>query len=121
MNIKVISSRLVDLLRNKDFLAAQEELFDVKVINVEPDFHPREKTEGITNLLKKEKAFLETIKMWYDLEVSDPIISQQYFSICMYSRLLMKNGHQLEIDEIIVYQVANNKIVKEQFFYTKPE
>lgn len=98
-----------------------QELFDPKVISMEPDFHPRAKTKGLSHLLHKEQEFLKAIKTWHDFEVSEPVISREHFCIRMYSKLSMHNGQHVGIDELIVYQVSNDKIVREQFFYGIPQ
>lgn len=121
MRIEAISKRLVELLRRKEFLQVLEELFSPDAMSIEPDFHPRMKIEGLSNLLRREEEFLKSIKTWHDFEVSDPIVSRDYFSIRMYSRLSMINDQTLDIDELIVYQLSNDKIVKEQFFYEIPK
>lgn len=120
MSVEAISKKLVDLLRKKEFLQAQQELFDSDASSIEPIFHPKVKTEGLANILHKEKEFLHAIKIWHEFEVSDPIISQDHFCIRMYSKLNLLNDQQLEVDELIVYEVLGDKIVREQFFYVPP-
>jgi len=120
MNIDEISSRLVHLLREKRFLEAQQELFHENIISIEPDFHPKAKTEGLSNLQQKERAFLKNVRTWKDFKVSHPIVGANHFCIRMYSKLLTHHPSELEIDELIVYEVAGDKIVKEQFFYRAP-
>ena len=120
MNIEAISKRLVELLSNRELLQAQQELFDPGAVSIEPAFHSKAKTEGLTSILRKEKEFLNAIKIWHQFEVSEPIISKDHFCIRMHSKLTLLNNQQVEVDEVIVYEVRNQKIVKEQFFYTIP-
>ena len=115
-----ISSRLVELLRMKEFLQALEELFHPEAVRTEPDFHPQKMTHGLQKLLSKEHTFLKSIKVWKHFEVSDPIVSKAHFALRMHTKLLMHNDQKLEIDEIIVYQTSKGKIVKEEFFYFAP-
>lgn len=120
MSIETIGSRLVELLRNKHFIQAQQELFDREVISREPNHHPAPETRGISNILEKERRFLQTVAKWHELAVSDPVYSRDHFSIRMLSRISLHHGKELTLDEIIVYQVANNKIISEHFFYSQP-
>lgn len=117
MTIEAISQRLVQLLKNKAFIEAQEELFDDQVLSQEPYFHPQPQTKGLTQLIEKEQQFLASIASWLSYEVSAPIIAKDHFSLRLYARLKLHTGQTIEIDEIIVYQVAGNKIISETFFY----
>ena len=121
MHIKTISERLVALLKEKKFLQAQQELFHEDIISIEPSFHPANRTEGLSEVLKKEKAFLRNVGEWEKFEVSDPIVSESYFCIQMHFKFSTHSGNQFEINEIIMYEVENKKIVSEQFFYNAPQ
>ena len=83
--------------------------------------NPNPKTEGLANILEKEKEFLKAIKTWHQFDVSDPIVSSNHFCIHMYSKLTLQNDQEVEVDEIIVYEIRNGKIIQEQFFYTPPK
>ncbi|HAA12136.1 MAG TPA: hypothetical protein DCE41_10730 [Cytophagales bacterium] len=117
MSLDTISKRLVALLKKKEFLIAQQELFAPSVISLEPDFHPNPQTAGLTSVLQKEKEFLGAIMHWEAFDVSDPVLSKFHFCIRMYSKIVMQNDQRVEVDELIMYEVQNGKIVKEQFFY----
>ena len=121
MNTKAISERLVELLRKKEFIKAQQELFHTSAVNIEPGFHPKPETRGLSNILKKEETFLAGIKKWYQFEVSDPMVSQDHFCVRMFSRLSIQNDLIIEVDELIIYQTGHGKIVSEQFFYSQPQ
>lgn len=120
MTIDQISNRLITLLENKAFIEAQEALFDENVISEEPSFHPKPITKGLQKLLHKEQQYIDSIASWEAFELSGPVIAKNHFSIKMYSKLRLKTGQLVEIDEIILYEVAHGKIVKESFFYSKP-
>ena len=117
MKIEAISGRLVALLRQKKFVEAQKTLFHDEVISIEPDFHPKAITVGLSNVLLKEQAFLRQVKSWEAFEVSDPVLSKSHFCIRMSSKITTTHARKLEIDELVVYTVAEGKVVKEQFFY----
>ncbi len=112
-----ISQTLVSLLRQKQFVEAQETLFDAGIISLEPPSHPKPKTEGLALLLEKERQLVAGIDTWRELQVSNPIVIGNHFSISMKAHFLLQNGQEIKLEEIIVYQVKNGKIIKEQFFY----
>lgn len=120
MTIESISAQMVQLLRNQDFLKAQRTFFDEQVISQEPSFHPQPRTVGLSALMEKERQFLTAIQTWHEFEISEPLVSRDHFSIRMYSKVTLQTGRLLEIDEVIVYQIANGKIVRETYFYQQP-
>ncbi len=115
--IKTIAHQLVALLREKRFLEAQEQLFAIDAINQEPELYKERSVFGLKGMMVKEKRFLSNIKKWNHFEVSEPLISKNHFTIHMITDVLLKNEQNVRIDEIIIYEVDNNKIIKEQFFY----
>ncbi|AXT61780.1 nuclear transport factor 2 family protein [Aquimarina sp. AD10] len=112
-----IANTLVTLLRQKQFVAAQEQLFAQDAISLEPSIYKERSVKGLKAILKKEKTFLSNIKHWHHFQVSDPVISKDYFSIRMMTDVTLLTKQKVTIDEIIIYQVTNGKISKEQFFY----
>ncbi len=116
--ITTIANQLVKLLRDKRFVDAQEQLFAEDAINQEPETFKERSVFGLKAMIQKEKRFLSTIKQWNHFEVSEPLISRNHFSIRMMTDVLLTNNQKVCIDEIIVYEVANDKIIKEQFFYS---
>ncbi len=115
--ITTIANQLVKLLREKRFLDAQEQLFAMHAVNQEPEMFKERSVNGLKAMIEKEKRFLSNIKKWTHFEVSEPLISNSHFSIRMFTEIILINNDKVSIDEIIVYEVANGKIIKEQFFY----
>lgn len=116
-DINAIAERLVELTRQKLFLEAQTELFSESAAGIEPDRSGRQSVKGLKAMQEKEQNFLNAIASWQQVEVSNPIIATSYFSVKMRVEAILKTGHKVAVNEIIVYEVANGKIVKEQFFY----
>jgi hypothetical protein len=116
-NINEIANKLVELLKEKKFLETQQELFDENIINQEPEEAQSRSVNGLEYVVSKESNFLKNIKTWKNFEVSEPIISKDFFSIRMFTEVVLVNDREVSIDEIIVYEVCDGKIVKEQFFY----
>ncbi len=118
IEINEIANRLVELLRQKKFLDAQKQLFAMDAINLEPEMYKQRSVSGLEAMIIKEKRFLSNIKKWNHFTISEPLISANHFTIHMVTDVTLKNEEQVYIDEIIVYEVENGKIIKEQFFYT---
>ncbi len=118
MEINSLANKLVALLREKKFIEAQEELFSEDAITQEPEKFKERSVKGRDAIIQKEKRFLKAVKEWIRFEVSDPIVSQNYFSITMYTEVELINNQKILLDEIIIYEVNNGLIIKEQFFYS---
>ncbi len=112
-----LANQLVALLREKKFVEAQQQLFSSDAIAQEPEKFKERSVQGKENIILKEKRFLKGIKEWIHFEVSDPVVSQRHFSIRMYTEVELINNQKVMLDEIIVYEVLDGLIVKEQFFY----
>ncbi len=119
MHIQRIAHRLTELLRDKKFMEAQKELYHENILSVEPDGHPAPRTNGKAQLLEKEILFLKGIQEWREFEISEPLIAKDYFSLRMYTNVILKNGQNVKIDEIVVYEVIDGKIIGEHYFYRR--
>jgi hypothetical protein len=109
LKTSVIANRLVEL--------TTQELFDENAVSLEPENSGRASVIGLEAMQKKEHSFLNAIQQWQKIEVSKPLISNDYFSVKMTVDVILKNGQNIVVNEIIVYQTKNDKIVKELFFY----
>ncbi len=121
MTTQQIACRLVDLLRAKKFIEAQTQLYHKDIWSREPKDHPFPLIKGKARLIEKERQFLKVIRTWYEFEVSEPLVSKDYFSIRMYTHVKLSDNRTVKIDEIIVYGVDNDKIISERFFYKTNE
>jgi len=114
--------RLVTLCRQGEFMKAYDELFDKDAVNIEPEGSPGETvTKGLDNLKKKSEQFSKDMEELHELEISEPIVSDDHFSCTMMLDATFKNYGRNKSSEVCVYEVSEDgKILKEQFFY-RPE
>ena len=118
MSIQTIGNRLVTLLREGKFESIYDELFDAeRVRHIEPQSPHFPEVVGVTAIKAKDAAMSEGIAGVNSMTVGDPIFSKDYFAIPYQISLALKDGQEMQLDEIILYQVENGKIVLEQFFY----
>ncbi len=68
-------------------------------------------------ILKKEQRFNASIKEWKALEVSDPLVADDFFTIQLKMEIILRNDHKINLNEIIVYEVMNGKIISERFYF----
>lgn len=115
--IEKIARRLIELAKNKQFMEAQKELFSEQVENIEPERFSSRSVKGLDQVLIKEQRFLGNVKEWHRLEISEPLFSTNHFSIQMITEVTFLNEERFLLDEILVYEIENGKIVKERCFY----
>ena len=117
MSTKDIATKLINYCRKADFETAQSELYADNAISIEPDNSPWPSVEGIANLNAKVRQWDEMVKEIHESSVSDPIIAEPFFSVRMVFDLTMQDGTRNRGEQIAVYEVADDKIVREHFFY----
>jgi hypothetical protein len=113
MTAEKVTKRLIELCTKGKFLEAQRELYDQDIISIETD---GSKTIGLSKMQVKEQRFLDNVEKIYKIELSEPLIAGNYFSVILKMELDLKNIGRRKMEEICIYQVKNSKIVFEQFF-----
>jgi hypothetical protein len=117
MTIHDIANRLVALCREGKIIEVQQELYSADIESIEPENAMLQYAKGTDAVVKKGIAFSETIEAVHGGSISEPLVAGNYFSIVWASDLTFKGGQRMMIEEICVYQVKDEKIIKEQFFY----
>jgi hypothetical protein len=74
-------------------------------------------TMGIEAVLAKSKARMELIAEVHSFFSSEPVVGGDYFSVAMGRDMTLKNGQRLQLAEIAVFGVKDDKIISETFFY----
>ncbi len=112
--VKQVAYTLVQLCREWKFPEAQAALFRDDVVNIEPDGRI---TSGLAAIMNKERMFLDSIQTRHLLEISDPIVADDYFAVQLLMDVTIANTGRRTRNELCVYHVENGKIIREQFFY----
>lgn len=120
MTITEIANKYVELNRTGQHLQALENLFATDAISIEPKGTPTEHVQGVDALRKKNEEFANMIEEVHGIEVSDPIVADNFFSCTMKMDVTLKGMPRHIMEEVCLYQVKDGKIVSEQFFYTPP-
>lgn len=117
MNTSHIATRLIDLCRRGEYIAAQQELFADDAVSVEPEGTPGSLTRGRAAIAEKTRQFENTFEV-HGGTISDPIVADPYFACTMSLDVTeRKSGKKMTLSEVCLYEVTNEKIVREQFFY----
>ncbi len=120
MSTSEIAQRLVTLCRQGQFTQAVEELFADDAVSMEPEAANVPKLEGKAAILQFGEQYDAMIEAHYGSEVSEPVVSSDFFSVMMSQDVKFKGRERSKEDEICVYEVKDGKIVAQQFFYRMP-
>jgi len=108
MTTQEIANRMVHLCRNGEFVNAEEELYDANIVHVEAN---GTEFKGFDAVLSKEKHFLKKLEGKPVIRVSEPIVAGDFFTLGMHMEFSHSELGAKILDEIVVYQVSNGKIV----------
>jgi hypothetical protein len=114
------ADRLRQLCQDGNFDTAREELYANDIISLE-DGNPNtpQKVEGIEAKKEKDENFRSSLQEVHSIKVTQPIISDNYFTLGMDMDATFKETGRHNMDEICVYRTnKEGKIDMEQFFYS---
>lgn len=118
MTTRDIANRLNELFKENKWMEVQDELFSEDAISIEPDHSPGLKiAEGLDAIKKKGRDFNEMVEEVHGGYASEPIVAGNHIALTMGFDATYKGMGRQKMDEIVVYEVKDGKIVKEQFFY----
>lgn len=115
---KEVADFLVNACRQGDFESPITELYDQNIISLEPEGAQAEKCNGLEEVIAKGKQFAEMVEEMHGVEVSDPVVAENFFSVSMKMDVTFKGGPRTTMEEVCVYNVKDGKIIHEQFFFT---
>lgn len=120
MSTESIARRLVQLCREGKFAQAHDELYarNARSIEIDGMTGPMGSVEGLDAIRDKTRRFEDSYTQVHSMEVSEPLIAAPFFSLVMSFDATYKEGGRRALSEICVYEVASDKIVREQFFYS---
>jgi ketosteroid isomerase-like protein len=118
MTTQDVANRLHELFNEGKWSEAQAELFSEDAESVEPpQAQGMQTVKGLDAIKKKGADWNQMVQEVHGGWSSEPLVAGNYISVAMGMDVTMKGGQRNKMDEIVVYQVKDGKIVKEQFFY----
>ena len=118
METAEIARKLVAYCRNGEWSAAQNELYAEDAISIEPFETPEfeKETKGLKAIIEKGEKFDSIIRQVHSIEVSEPLIVGNAVAFTMEMDVTTVDKGRMKTPELCIYEVANGKIVSEQFF-----
>jgi len=118
MTTKDVANRLYELFQENKWREAQDELFSDDAESIEPKDSPgMQSVKGIDAIHKKGQDFTNMVEEVHGGWVSEPVVAGKYIAVAMGMDCTYKGMGRQKMDEIVLYEVKDGKIVKEQFFY----
>jgi len=118
MTTKEVAERLSQLFKEFKWNEAQEELFSPDAVSIEPP-HSRglQTVQGLAAIKKKGTDFNEMVEEMHGGWVGEPIVGGNFIAVSMGMDVTMKGAPRMNMEEIVLYEVKDGKIIREQFFY----
>ena len=113
-----VADRFHELAQQEKWFEIQDEFFAANVRSVEPE-HSKYLgyAEGKVPVYNKGMEFVKRIQDVHKMYTSAPIVSGNHFVVGRTMDITVQPHGRIRIEELMVYEVKDGKIVLEQFFY----
>lgn len=119
MKTEEIAKNLVSWFNDDQEERCYQELYSPNIVSIEPGGEIPV-SRGMEEVAKKGEWWKENFEL-HSSKVSQPIVADNWFSVIFEMDTTHKpSGHRSQMSEIAVFEVQDEKIVKEQFFYDLP-
>jgi hypothetical protein len=119
MTTQEVASRFNELAQQEKWFELQDELFADDVKSIDPPDSPYfGYAEGKAAVQKKGKDFVSRITAAHKrFTTTEPVVAGNHFAVGREVDITVEGHGRIQINEIMLYEVKNGKIVLEQFFY----
>jgi hypothetical protein len=118
MTTREVAARFNELAKQEKWFEIQDEFFADDVKSIEPVDAPHLKNaSGKTPVRKKGEDWVKRITDVHRLYTSEPVVGGHYFAVGREMDITVEGLGRIQMNQIMMYQVENGKIVLEQFFY----
>ena len=118
MKTQEIADRFHELAQKEKWFEIQDEFFSEDVKSVDPEGSPYfGYAEGKSAVRKKGENFVKRIEAVHSLRTSAPIVAGNHFVVVREKDITVRPHGRIKINELMLYEVRDGKIVLEQFFY----
>jgi hypothetical protein len=118
MTTKQVADKLVGYCRQGQFEEAVKDLYANEIVSIEPDGSPVKEVIGLEGVIAKGQQFNDTVEEFHSMEVSDPLVADNFFSCSMKMDITFKDMPRTTMEEVCLYKVDNGKVIREEFFFT---
>ena len=116
--IQEVAARFNELAQQEKWFEIQDELFADNVRSIDPENSPYfGYAEGKASVRKKGMDWVAKIKEGHEVSTTHPVIAGNHFAVGRSFDITTEDFGRIKIEEIMLYEVKDGKIVLEQFFY----
>ena len=113
-----VAARFNELAQQEKWFEIHDELFADKVKSIDPPGSPyMGYAEGKAAVRKKGEDFVKTITAFHGASTTEPVVAGDHFAVGREMDITVQGHGRIQINEIMLYEVKDGKIVLEQFFY----
>jgi hypothetical protein len=113
-----VAARFNELAQKEKWFEIQDELFADDVKSIEPPHSPYFKdAEGKTATRKKGEDWVKGIEVVHRRHTTEPIVGGNHFAVGREMDITVQGFGRIQINEIMLYEVKDGRIISEQFFY----
>jgi limonene-1,2-epoxide hydrolase len=118
MTTQEVVARFCELARQEKWFDIQDELFADDVKSIDPPHSPYfGYAEGKAAVRKKGEDWVKRIEAAHKRYTSEPVVAGNHFVVGREVDITVQGIGRIQINELMLYEVRNGKIVLEQFFY----
>ena len=118
MSTQSVADQLVQMCREAKNADVLEQLYADNIVSREIAAAPAPLVEGKDAVRQKSEQWFASVEEFHSGTVSDPLVAGNFFSCSMSFDVTFKERGRTQMEEICVYEVTDDQIVSEQFFYS---
>jgi ketosteroid isomerase-like protein len=118
LTIQDVATRFDQLAQQEKWFEIQDELFADNVRSIEPPTAKHLKNaEGKAAVRKKAEDWVKRIEALHGSHTTPSVIGGHHFAVGRTLDVTVRGLGRMKMDEVMVYEVKDGRIVLEQFFY----
>jgi hypothetical protein len=118
LTTKEVAARFNELAKQEEWFEIQDELFAEDVRSIDPPHSPYfGYAEGKSNVRKKGEEWVKRIEAAHKLYTTEPVVGSNHFAVGREVDITVNGIGRMQINEVMLYEVKDGKIISEQFFY----
>ena|SRR4026208_1083673 len=113
-----VAARFNELAKQEKWFEIQDELFADDVKSIDPPDSPYfGYAEGKSNVRKKGEEWVKRIEAAHKRYTTEPVVGGNHFAVGREVDITVNGIGRIQINQVMLYEVKDGKIILEQFFY----
>ena len=118
MTTREVATQFNELAQQEKWFEIQDEFFADNVRSIDPPDSPYfGYAEGKSQVRKKGEDFVKRIEAVHSAHTTEPLVAENHFTVGRSKDITVQGHGRIQINELMLYEVKDGKIVLEQFFY----